>query len=52
MSAGIGVGRELVQNWGDTDGSLGDSIVDASAWAFGAVCAGVTACEIIRRGKR
>lgn len=41
LSVAFGIGREVVQNWGDTDGSLGDSIVDALAWASGAIGAGL-----------
>ncbi|TFH40900.1 MAG: hypothetical protein E4H01_15770 [Lysobacterales bacterium] len=33
--------REIVQNWGDYDGSLGDSIVDLGAWCLGATVCGV-----------
>lgn len=49
LSIAAGVGREIVQNWGDTDGSLGDSIVDAVAWSTGAVIAGGVALVILRR---
>ena len=31
--------REIVQNWGDVDGSLGDSIFDGAMWCFGALMA-------------
>lgn len=52
LSIAVGIGRELVQNWGDTDGSLGDSIVDAAAWSAGAISAGAIAWSIIRRRAR
>lgn len=32
--------REIIQNFGDTDGSLGDSIVDMSMWTLGAIIVG------------
>lgn len=35
--------REIIQNFGDTDGSLGDSIVDQIAWTLGALAAAITA---------
>ena len=52
MSIAAGVGREIVQNWGDTDGSVGDSIVDAAAWSLGAITAGGVAWAIIRKRGR
>lgn len=52
LSVAAGVGREIVQNWGDTDGSLGDSIVDAAAWSLGAITAGGIAWAIIRKRVR
>lgn len=49
LSVGVGVGRELVQNWGDVDGSLGDSIVDGAVWSAFAIGAGGVALVILRR---
>lgn len=36
-----GAAREIIQNFDDVGGSLGDSLVDVGAWAIGAVVAGL-----------
>lgn len=33
--------REVAQNWGDEDGSVGDAIADAVCWTLGGVRASV-----------
>jgi hypothetical protein len=41
LSCWAGAVRELTQNFGDIDGSLGDTLVDSFAWMLGAVIAGL-----------
>ena len=37
LSVWIGGLREIWQNFGDTDGSLWDSVIDYTAWTLGAI---------------
>lgn len=41
-----GIAREVVQNWGDAEGSVGDSVVDAIAWGSGAAFGSAVALAV------
>ena len=46
LSVAVGVAREVVQNWGDADNDVLDSIADALAWASGPA-AGALIVEVV-----
>lgn len=49
VSALIGGVRELVQNWGDVDNSIGDAVVDAVVWAVCGAAVAVTGWGVLWR---
>jgi hypothetical protein len=46
LSVAIGVGREVIQNLGDAENSIGDAVADVVAWTLGAIIAGGVALGV------
>lgn len=49
LSLATGIGREIVQNWGDADNDVLDSIADSIAWASGSAAMAAILWAIARR---